>query len=133
MKTLARALFPSVALLLGGCASVSSLFGSAGAERPTPPPPAPQTMAAAAISPKDEMSLYLNVINGLIQQQHYGAALAFLDDYALRQKSPTPRYWKLRGDALLGSDRSTEASLAYAQLDSTPLAAEGWNGQGRVA
>lgn len=98
--------------------------------------PPPHTAAPAAASPitaQNEASLYLNVVDGLLKQKRYGAALAFLDGYAGQQKDTVPRYWLMRGNALLGLDRNDEASEAYARLASSPLAAEGWNGQGRVA
>lgn len=94
---------------------------------------APATAAASPITAQNQASLYLNVVDGLLKQDRYGAALAFLDGYAGKQKEIPPRYWLMRGNALLGLGRNDEAANAYARLASTPLAAEGWNGQGRVA
>jgi len=101
----------------------------------TPPQqaPTPATVAANPITPQNQASLYLNVVDGLLKQDRYGAALAFLDGYAAKQKDAPPRYWLMRGNALLGLGRNDEAANAYAKLASTPLTAEGWNGQGRVA
>lgn len=94
------------------------------------------TQAAAApvkeLTPDGQASLYLAAIDGLVKQERYGAALAFLDRYAVGEKNPEPRYWLLRGDALLGCARIGEALAAYGQLPETPLAAQGWNGQGRA-
>lgn len=92
-----------------------------------------QPVTAAPITSQNEASLYLNVVDGLLKQERYGAALAFLDSYSGKQKNAPPRYWLMRGNALLGLHRNGEAADAYARLLSTPLAAEGWNGQGRVA
>lgn len=93
----------------------------------------PASPAAGTFTAQNEALLYLNVVNGLIKQQRYGAALAFLDDYAATRKVLVPRYWLLRGDAALGLERRNDAASAYAKLEGTPLAAQGWNGQGRIA
>ena len=115
-------------LALGGCASTFSGRTNA------PAPSAMHTSAAGAITPQNEASLYLNVIeDGLIKEERYGAAVAFLDDYAVKRRDLVARYWLLRGDASLGLGRQEDAVAAYAKLDGTPLAAEGWNGKGRVA
>lgn len=94
---------------------------------------APQPAAASPITAQNQASLYLNVVDGLLKQERFGAALAFLDGYAGRQQDTPPRYWLMRANALAGLGRNDEAAGAYAKLVSTPLAAEGWNGQGRVA
>jgi Flp pilus assembly protein TadD len=94
----------------------------------------PTVGAPAKQSPApDQASLYLDVVGGLVAQRNYGAALAFLDDYRLKQADLSSRYWLLRGDALLGSGRRAEALAAYGCLDASPLAPQGWNGKGRVA
>jgi Flp pilus assembly protein TadD len=93
----------------------------------------PATPTAGTFTAQNEALLYLNVVNGLVKQQRYGAALAFLDDYAATRKAIVPRYWLLRGEAALGLGRRADAASAYAKLDGTPLAAQGWNGQGRIA
>jgi Flp pilus assembly protein TadD len=130
MKPIANALLLALAGVLGGCATSSPVKVAVASQVPELSASAP---ASQALAPQNESSLYLNVINGLVEQQHYGAALAFLDDYALKQRDPEARYWMLRGDALLGSGRGEEAVPIYAKLETTPLAAEGWNGRGRVA
>lgn len=94
---------------------------------------APQPKAASPITAQNQASLYLNVVDGLLKQERFGAALAFLDGYAGRQMDTPPRYWLMRATALAGLGRNDEAAQAYAKLAATPLAAEGWNGQGRVA
>ena len=77
------------------------------------------------------------MIGGLLEQQHYGAALAFLDDYALRQKDlDAAVIGCLRGDALQGLKpryRQMKPTIAgMARLGKTDLAAVkyGWNGKG---
>ena len=118
-----------VLLALEGCA--------AGGAKPENARPSSSVLAspppAARVTPQNEASLYLNIIDGLEKQQRYGAALAFLDDFAARQRTFEARYWLLRGHALLGLGRDADAATAYARLDGTPLAAEGCNGRGRVA
>lgn len=94
---------------------------------------APAPAATNVMTAQNEASLYLNVVDGLLKQDRYGAALAFLDGYAGKQKNTPPRYWLMRGNALLGLGRYDESADAYARLTSGPLAADGWNGQGRVA
>lgn len=94
---------------------------------------APQPAAVSPITAQNQASLYLNVVDGLLKQERFGAALAFLDGYAGRQTETPPRYWLMRANALAGLGRNDEAAAAYAKLASTSLAAEGWNGQGRVA
>ena len=129
MKHAANMLLLILAGMLGGCAANSVTVATA-SRAPVLPASAP---AGETLAPQSESSLYLNVVSGLVEQQHYGAALAFLDDYALKQNDPEPRYWMLRGDALLGAGRGEEAVPVYAKLETTPLAAEGWNGRGRIA
>lgn len=130
MKPAANMLVLVLAGVLGGCAAPGPVKMAAASRAPVLPAGTP---GGEELAPQSEDSLYLNVINGLVAQQRYGAALAFLDDYALKQSDPEPRYWMLRGDALLGAGRGAEAGPAYAKLETTPLAAEGWNGRGRVA
>ncbi len=113
------------AAALAGCAGLPSQ-GAKG-----PPSPEASATAAKAMAPQDQAQLYLDVVEGLIRQQRYGAAIAFLD--AAKAKDFGARYWLLRGNALLGLERTDEALAAYAALDKTALAAEGWNGKGRVA
>jgi Flp pilus assembly protein TadD len=109
-------------LLLSGCAAPHAL--------PMPPtgaaPPSPLT-------PKNAAALYLGAVNGLVKQHRYGAALAFLNRYAVSEKDRVPRYWLLRGEAELGLARPREAAAAFIRLNNSALAAQGWNGQGRAA
>jgi Flp pilus assembly protein TadD len=128
MKPGRLALFLAAVCALEGCADAPKSAG----QRLTPPL-AGANAPLAVPTEQNEALLYLNVVDGLVRQQRCGAALAFLDDYATKERSLSPRYWLLRGDALLGLGRGGEASISYAKLAGTPLAAEGWNGQGRVA
>lgn len=109
------------------------LLSACSAFAPSQHTAAPLPAVTGTITAQNEASLYLNVVDGLLKQQRFGAALAFLDGYASHRKDTPPRYWLMRGNALLELDRGDEAADAYAKLGSTPLAAEGWNGQGRVA
>lgn len=97
-----------------------------------PVPDAARTQPSSAAT-ADEDNLFLSIVQGLIEQRRQGAALAFLDSYSASGRTPSPRYWLLRGNALLGLGRNPEAFSAFAMLDDTPLAAHGWNGKGRTA
>lgn len=112
-----------LALLLGGCADDANI-GEA-AQWPT----GTETPASAGAGDQ----LYLAVVDGLIKQGRQGAALAFLDSYRQSGQPPSPRYWLLRGNALFALGRNDQASVAYSKLQGTPLAADGWNGMGRIA
>lgn len=110
--------------VLGGCAT--SFSDGQSAHRPA------ATAPDKSLSAQKETELYFNVINGLIKQQRCGAALAFLDDFAKSGRRLEPRYWLLRGNAALGASRDRDAATAFSKLEGTPLAADGWNGSGRV-
>jgi tetratricopeptide (TPR) repeat protein len=125
MKRLIPVLLMTVTLA-AGCAGVPPQGVERGAG-----PAKPVAAAAKAVGPLDQAQLYLDVVEGLIRQERYGAAVAFLD--AVKGHDFGPRYTLLRGNALLGLERPEEALAAYAALDNTALAAEGWNGKGRVA
>lgn len=117
------------ALFVSGCAiwGPEQLPQTATAAKPA------YSQAEAPVDPAAQNVLYLDLIDGLVKGRRYSAGLAFLDEYALRIQSPEPRYWVLRGDALLGLGRDREALKAFVRLDDTALSAEGWNGRGRVA
>jgi Flp pilus assembly protein TadD len=124
MKPLFSILLIATALTASGCATT---------EHSAVPPVQPQPPSSAAIAPQKQTALYLNVVGEMVKEQKFGAALAFLDDYATKESNPEPQYWMLRGDALLGSGRASDARLAFDKLDATPLVAEGWDGKGRIA
>ncbi|MDR3498764.1 MAG: tetratricopeptide repeat protein [Parvibaculum sp.] len=89
------------------------------------------TSAPQPVTEGSTASLYLTVVESLIAQGRNRAALGYLDQYAVSQ-STTPRYFKLRGEALLGVGKYDEAGKAFAELSGTDLAAAGDNGLGRV-
>ncbi|HTT96777.1 MAG TPA: hypothetical protein VMF58_01905 [Rhizomicrobium sp.] len=89
--------------------------------------------SSSTLKASSQETLYLSIVDGLIKQNRQGAALAFLDSYRQTGQTLSPRYWLLRGNALLGAQRDTEAMEAFSELRKTPLAAQGWNGQGRIA
>jgi Flp pilus assembly protein TadD len=130
------ALILSVSLILGACSAIRPALKNI-LPTPTtaaaPSPATPVATQAETLTPRNQELLYLNLIEGLEKQQRYGAALAFLDSYGKAESNITPRYWLLRGNALLGLARNAEAGAAYRKMDGTPLSAEGANGQGRVA
>lgn len=73
--------------------------------------------------------LYLGVVEGLIKQQRYEAAIAFLAKYQRSQPS-TVRFRKLTADALLGTGRYEEAIASYRTILQSGFAAEAFNGMG---
>src|ERR1700761_3010859 len=119
------------ALLLGGCAAQQHLASS------------PKMALTAAsedplLGPAAQSDLYLGVVDGLIRQQRYQAAIAFLAKY---QKSapPTPRFRILAGQALSGAGgydaavassrgalQSDRAATAYAGIGRAQAAKGAW-------
>lgn len=108
-------------LALAGCATTPQ-WAAAPAADP----------AAASFSKTAEADLYLGIVDGLIRQGRFEAAIAFLDQYKTVQAS-SPRYQLLRGDALLGARHLDEAAIAYRVAASSPFAAKAYGGLGRVA
>ncbi|WP_421862607.1 tetratricopeptide repeat protein [Parvibaculum sp.] len=94
------------------------------------------TISAApnTVKPLDDAStsrLYLSVVNGLIEQGRYRAALAYLDQYAVQERK-TPYFQQLHGEALLGTEQYEKATAAFSDLERTDLEPDGFNGVGRV-
>ena len=90
--------------------------------------------ASDTVKPLDDAStsrLYLSVVNGLIEQGRYRAALAYLDQYAVKERK-TPYFQQLYGEALLGTGQYEEAAAAFAELEGSDLEPDGFNGVGRV-
>jgi Flp pilus assembly protein TadD len=106
------------ALLLAGCATA-----------PRQAELADMQTADPAMTPPAKAELYLGVVDGLIRQKRYEAAIAFLAKYQKTQ-TLTPRYHKLAGDALAGAGRFDEAIAAYRQIIKTPFAPQAYNGIG---
>ena len=75
--------------------------------------------------------LYLTIVEGLVDQGRYRAALGYLDQYAVSEKK-NPRFNMMYGEALLGVGKYDEAVQAFSALQGTDLAAVGYNGLGRV-
>lgn len=75
--------------------------------------------------------LYLTIVEGLVDQGRYRAALGYLDQYAVSEKK-NPRFNMMHGEALLGVGKYDEAVQAFSALQGTNLAAVGYNGVGRV-
>ncbi|HEY4266512.1 MAG TPA: tetratricopeptide repeat protein [Micropepsaceae bacterium] len=107
-------------LFLTGCAAAPHASGPA---RPQP--------ADVAMTPPAQAELYLGVIDGLIRQKRYEAAIAFLAKYQ-KTEPLTPRYNKLAGDALTGARRFDEAIAAYCHTLKSNFAPEAYNGIGRA-
>lgn len=109
-------------MLACGCASLprtSAPVESAGA--------APDGLLTSAA----QSDLYLGVVEGLIHQQRYEAAIAFLAKYQKNQPL-TPHYQRLAGDALAGAGRYDEAMAAYRLALKSDLAPEAYDGMGRT-
>lgn len=120
MKTIKAVLF---GLLLSGCAQygfdpVTSTVRSSN--------------EVGSLDAASTSRLYLNVVNGLLEQGRYRAALAYLDQYAVKERK-TPYFQKLYGEALLGTGQYDAAAGAFSELTNTPLAPEGHSGLGRVS
>jgi Flp pilus assembly protein TadD len=108
-------------LALAGCATAPQW-----AAAPTADPP------AASFGKTAEADLYLGIVDGLIRQGRFEAAIAFLDQYKASQ-APSPRYQLLRGDALLGAKRLDEAAMAFGAAAASTFVAQAYGGLGRVA
>jgi Flp pilus assembly protein TadD len=115
-----RASLPLVALLVAGCGTT-----------PVAPAQPPAPVQETSMAPASQADLYLGVVDGLIRQQRYEAAIAFLAKYQ-KSQTLTPRYHKLAGDALAGAGRTDEALAAYRMALKSDFAAEAYNGIGRA-
>jgi tetratricopeptide (TPR) repeat protein len=104
--------------LLTGCTTPPGVTASA--------EPPGMSMAQAAQS-----DLYLGIVDGLVRQKRYQAAIAFLAKFQ-KSQALTPRYHMLAGDALAGAGRTGEAIAAYRQALQSNLAAGAYNGIGRA-
>jgi Flp pilus assembly protein TadD len=118
-----RAAFVFCCFLLGGCAQVGF--------EPVPST-APRASDVGTLDAAAKSRLYLEVVNGLLEQGRYRAALAYLDQYAVAEKK-TPFFQQLYGEALLGTEQYEEAAEAFSALTRGPLAPEGYSGLGRVS
>lgn len=115
-------LFCLLGLLLPGCATPAPMIVRTEQAAPEP---------AAAMTPAAQANLYLGIVDGLIRQQRYEAAIAFLAKFQ-KTEALSPRYHKLAGDALSGAGRTDEAIAAYRQALQSDLAPQAYNGIGRA-
>ncbi len=122
-----RGLFCLLGLLASGCAASGSMTTRTETARAE----TALTGPAAAMSPSAQADLYLGIVDGLIRQQRYEAAIAFLAKFQ-KTETLTPRYHKLAGDALSGAGRIDEAIAAYRQALTSDLAPQAYNGIGRA-
>jgi len=109
----------AIAPLLMGCVSASPIAAKMSR---------PGGALDAAFDSQTQDRLYLGVIEGLIQQKRYQAAIAFLDQYP----SDSPRAQILRGNAQVGAGYWRDAILTYERLTQTVYAAQAYNGIGRA-
>lgn len=91
----------------------------------------PRANEVQSLDQASTSKLYLSVVNGLLSQGRYRAALAYLDQYAVKEKK-APYFHQLYGEALLGTGQYEEAAAAFAKLGNTELAADGFSGLGRA-
>lgn len=112
-------ILPTLLPLLAACTTVSQV-----ATRMAHPDAAARPM----FSDQTQDNLYLGVIEGLVRQGRYEAAIAFLDQY----KNASPRAAVLRGDALVGAGYAVEAVAAYRKAVDSDYAAAAYNGMGRA-
>lgn len=111
--------FLLAALLLSACASFPHRAA------------APRTSLAAEAAIPGQPDLYLGVVDGLIKQQRYQAAIAFLAKY--QKTGPlTPRFRILAGAALAGAGRTDEAIASYRGALTSASAAQAYNGIGKA-
>jgi tetratricopeptide (TPR) repeat protein len=108
-----------VLLVLAGCATTPRTADSL-------------SSPSASFGKAAEADLYLGIVDGLIRQGRYEAAIAFLDEYKVSQAA-SPRYQLLRGDASLGAKRYDDAIAAYKVAAGSGFAARAYSGLGRVA
>ena len=118
--------------ILSGCSSLGRAYDAMTEATPDVPQASVTTEAAKPIDASSTRKLYLNIVQGLIDQGRYKAALAYLDQYAVNQKGDA-QYLALRGEALLGTKQYDAAAATFTDLAGTGLAAEGYAGLGRVA
>ena len=117
---------------LGGCSSLDRAYDAMTEPMPNGSNDTIATETAKPIDASSTRKLYLNVVQGLIDQGRYKAALAYLDQYAVKEKSDA-QYLSLRGEALLGTQQYGSAIETFIELAGTERAAEGYAGLGRVA
>lgn len=112
-----------LALLLGGCAASQSDWAG--------PPKTDLAQNASVLGGEAQSDLYLGVVDGLIRQQRYQAAIAFLAKY---QKSgpATPRFCILAGQALTGAARYDEAIASFRCALKSESAALAYDGIGQA-
>lgn len=117
MKHLARMIFGFASLLLCACSTTS-----------------PASLGPNSTQAKSDASktLYLTIVENLIRDDQAFAAIAHLDEYDLKYGANAESQ-KLRADALLRAGKTDEANRIYLALTKTSLAADGWNGLGKVA
>ncbi|MBO6635651.1 tetratricopeptide repeat protein [Parvibaculum sp.] len=92
----------------------------------------PRSSEVKSLDDASTSKLYLSVVNGLLEQGRYHAALAYLDQYAVQEKK-TPYFTELYGEALLGTEQYNKAAEAFAELEDTERESEGFSGLGRVS
>jgi len=120
-----RALVCLLGFLISGCATPAHMTARTERTESTISEP------AAAMNPAAQADLYLGIVDGLIRQQRYEAAIAFLAKFQ-KTETLTPRYHKLAGDALSGAGRIDEAIAAYRLALQSDLAPQAYNGIGRA-
>lgn len=114
----------AVALLLA--------VGVAGCQSMRSYPEAKGTESSTGLRPDERArSLYISVIEQLIQQKKYRAALAHLDEYERMYKA-SPVLHRLRGDAWLALGDHANAEREYLEIAEGTLAAYGKHGLGRI-
>jgi len=110
---------------IGGCADYGLDFDPVSAV-------SPRASEVKSLDDASASKLYLSVVNGLLEQGRYRAALAYLDQYAVQEKK-TPYFTELYGEALLGTERYDDAAEAFAELENTDREPQGFSGLGRVS
>lgn len=110
--------------LIAGCTTqqIGSSLGMLGSD---------SSASDDAPSESSTRTLYLTIVEGLLDQGRYRAALGYLNQYAVAENT-NPRYDMLRGEALLGVQQYDDAQKSFSKLTNTDLAGVGYSGLGRV-
>jgi tetratricopeptide (TPR) repeat protein len=95
------------------------------------PRQAVQAAAEPGLGAAAQSDLYLGVVDGLIHQHRYQAAIAFLAKYQ-KTGARSARFSILAGEALSGAGRYDEAIASYRGALQSPDAAQAYNGIGKA-
>jgi len=117
------ALLLTGAILLAGCSTAPPQSASTDDRA--------RNDGAADLAGGGQAELYLGIVDGLIRQQRYEAAIAFLAKYQ-KTGALTPRFRVLAGKALAGAGRYEEAITSFRNALKSDLQSSALNGIGEA-